>query len=255
MTVLSKEKSVIHSGRSAEIYKYLDSFPTQEYEIHSLSESGHFYLDNPQDYIKNVLRKGIVWEHHLQTLIEIHAWPETVAIDIGAHIGCLTLAMSKRVGKKGKVFAFEPQPKLFRELVMNMSLNGASNIEFFWCAVGKEIGEIELSPLSQENEGSSQLWGGTGKFVDLIPLDAFHLQNISFVKIDVEGMELQVLEGAQKTLQENRPVLVLEIMGGYEADTAPPLIQSKIEETKSFLTHLGFKVYRISNNDYLALPQ
>lgn len=252
---LSQGQKLIHSGRTAEIYSYISSFPAQEYEIHPVPELGRFYLDNPKDYIKNVLRKGIPWGSSIRDLIQVHAWPGTTAIDIGAHIGSLTLAMSQRVGKQGSVFAFEPQPKLFRELVMNMSLNEVSNVEFFWCAVGKDIGEIELGPLSPENEGASKLSGGTGKFVDLIPLDALRLKNVSFIKIDVEGMEDQILEGAQKTLRENRPVVALEIMGGYDADTAPPEIFAKIEKTKDFLNHLGFTVYRFSNNDYLAVPK
>ncbi len=224
-----------------------------EYEVHTIAELGKFYLDNIDDFIKNILRTGLPWELHIRQLIETHAWPGTTAVDIGAHIGCHTLAMAKRVGAEGRVYAFEPQPKLHRELKVNMALNGMENVQTFCAAVGDKDGEIELSPLKEGNEGSSVLQGGAGIFVPLMTLDSLHLKNVSLIKIDVEGMEDQVLAGAQNTLRENRPLILLEIMGGYLQEKAPENIKLKIESTLLFLRDLGFTVHRHSANDYLAI--
>ena len=211
---------------------------------------GKFYLDDEDDHIKDVLRKGIPWEGQVRELIDLHAWPGTVAIDIGAHIGAHTLSMAKRAEK---VYAFEPQPKLFRELVANVALNEIKNVEPYCCAVGDTFGEIELSPLTAGNEGATPLRGGSGTLVPLLPLDALCLKNVSLIKIDVEGMEDRVLVGAKKTLLENHPVVVIEIMGGYMPETAPPAVQEKIYQTIQILKDLHFRIYRISIHDYLAL--
>lgn len=234
--------------------KRIENFPFEAYEIHSIEPLGKFYLDNVGDFIKDVLRSGIPWERSVRELIETHAWPGTTAIDIGAHIGCHTLAMAKRVGPQGKVYAFEPQPKLYSELVMNMALNGMDNVEAFCSAIGGSIGEIELSPLKEGNEGATPLAGGSQVFVPITTLDALALDDVSFIKIDVEGMEDQVLVGAVQTLQKNRPVVAIEIMGGYLPETAPEHIKKKIDSVICFFNSLGFAVHRQSAHDYLALP-
>jgi FkbM family methyltransferase len=224
------------------------------YTAHCIKSVGKFYLDSPEDFIKDLLRLGLPWEAHIRDLIERHAWPGTVAIDIGAHIGIHTITMAKRVGPGGQVIAFEPQPKLFHELAINVSLNELENVKAYQCAVGDYRGKIELSPLIKGNEGGTPLKGGTGEFVEILPLDMLHLKNVSFIKIDVEGMEEAVLRGAAQTLQESRPVVVLEIMGGYLPEQAELSIQENIENTIKFLTCLGFSIHRLSAHDYLALP-
>lgn len=159
------------------------------------------------------------------------------------------------MGNTGTVFAFEPQPKIFRELFLNMALNELSNIWFFYGGVGDKMGQIELSPIVQGNEGGTGLWGGTGKFVPLVTIDSLNLKNVSLMKIDVEGQENAVLDGAKETILRERPVILIEIMGGHDADTAPPEIRQKIQHTIQKLEDLNYSVHKIVTHDYLAVPK
>ncbi|HEY5235051.1 MAG TPA: FkbM family methyltransferase, partial [Rhabdochlamydiaceae bacterium] len=121
----------IHTEHADDIISYINDFPKTHYAVHYVHRQGHFYLDSIHDYIKDLLRNGISWEGDLAKLMKEKIPVGSTAIDIGAHIGTHTLALSEAVGPLGHVLAFEPQPKLFRELFMNMALNGASNIDFF----------------------------------------------------------------------------------------------------------------------------
>ena len=210
--------------QNSEILQFIQNFPYSEYQI-CFANPSRFYMDiNTTDYIKNSLKKGYVWEPHINQLIFQYALPGSTALDIGAHIGTHTFILSQAVGNTGTVFAFEPQPKIFRELFLNMALNELSNIWFYYGGVGDKMGQIELSPLVQGNEAGTGLWGGTGKFVPLITIDSLKLEKClaSATKIDVEGQENAVLDGAKETMLRERPVILIEIMGGFDADTASP---------------------------------
>ena len=188
---------------------------------------------------------------------------------MGAHIGIHALTMSKYVGASGEVHAFEPQPKILRELFWNMTLNQTNNVTCYWTAVGSECGTIETSQFAPLNEGGTSListeismnnWsysvrGGTGVFVDLITIDSLNLSDVSLIKIDVAGMENAVLDGAKDTILRNKPAIILEIMGGWIPETAPQGIIEQIEFTKQKVQDLGYNLTRIVGWDYLAVPK
>ncbi|HVX57435.1 MAG TPA: FkbM family methyltransferase, partial [Candidatus Saccharimonadales bacterium] len=136
-------------------------------------------------------------------------------IDIGANIGALTLALYDLVGgDKGKVLAFEPQPENYKLLLENAK---GKNIHTFTCALGAKEGEISvpaLSELKHTNYGGIELGGSNVSYRRALhTLDQYTknmLSPISFIKIDVEGMEAEVLKGAKQTIAKHRPVLYVE---------------------------------------------
>ena len=236
-----------------EMIQFIEQFSMENYQIYD-HPKGKFILEEKHDCIKNVLRSGKLWEPHIQELFFKHIRPKSVVLDIGAHIGTHTLAMSKIVGQAGSVIAFEPQPKIFRELFLNMKLNEASNIVFYPAAVADHDGTIELPPFVWDNEaGTSLLLGGTGKFVPLITIDSLRLKNVSVMKIDVEEMENAVLDGAKRTIARCKPVIIIEIQGNYHFETAPPEIRHEILNTIKKLKKMGYEVACIGNADYLAI--
>lgn len=249
----------IVSTQREEIISSIYAFPYANYPIFLVQSHGYFYLDPINDLIKNHLRRGGTWEPFIRTIIQKHARPGSIALDIGAHIGLHTIIMSRSVGVDGEVLAFEPQPKIFRELFMNMSLNNVSNVRFFWAGVGSTIGQVELTLLMSNgpiemNEAGTPLNGGSGKFVDLLSIDTLNLKNVSLIKIDVEGQENAVLDGAKETILNNRPIIVIEIMGGHNIDTAPPHIREQILYTINKIGLFGYKVQRLRGHDYIAFP-
>jgi FkbM family methyltransferase len=245
----------IRSSKKDQIISFIKEFPFSQYKVHYTSQPGYFYLDNINDTIKNPLKTGQNWDAHITDQIFQHAKPNSYVVDIGAHIGTFTLNLSHTVGYGGKVIAFEPQPKIFRELIMNMGLNGVTNVDYYFAAVGNKEGTIELSPLNPGNEAGTAISGGTGVKVDLITLDSLKLQNVSLIKIDVEGMEDEVLDGARETIMKNKPVILIEIMGGYYYYSAPRHIQVKIEGTIEKLKGMGYTCHNLWEHDYIALPQ
>ncbi len=238
------------------IESFLSQFPLKEY---TPCKSGDFlfYIDNAiclnqsLDGIKTHLKNGLVWESHLITLLNKHIIPGTLVLDIGAHIGTLTLPMSTIVGEKGEVIGFEPQPKLFRELYHNLKINMISNVTIMRYALGDSFKPVQMNVGAHENEGGTGVGVG-GDWVDMYPLDFFEFSNISLMKIDVEGFEDQVLLGAKETILRNKPVILIEIMGGQIYETASVEIKERIDHTISILESFGYRVENIQTHDYLA---
>lgn len=227
--------------------------PKSHYKIYEVNSIGSFYLDNRIDIIKNHLRSGQVWEPEIVALLKEHIRTGSTAVDIGSHIGTHTITMSTCVGNKGKVVAFEPQEKLFSELVNNVRLNKASNVQCYRCAVGKDMAEIEMNPAVIDNEGGTKIGIGGDK-AKMIPLDSLALENVSLIKIDVENLELDVLRGAEQTILKNKPTIIVEIMGNtYEPI---PNRNAKVESTLQYLKSLGYDTRYIANSwsDWLAIP-
>lgn len=244
---------------SIELQEFIDAFPYENYQIYHVPGQGSFYIE-PQidDIVKNVLKAGFQWEAHNLEIINTYAQKESLVLDIGAHIGSFVVRLSEKVGPNGSVIAFEPQRKIYRELIKNCELNGLSNVQCINCAIGDAEKVVAISKEDQmkypNSEGS---WGiGVGdEYVNMITIDSLNLSNLSFVLIDVERSEEYVLAGMVETIRRNKPVILIELQGGYLIETAPNIIREKIIQCISFLTNEGYKVIRVKNHDYLAIPQ
>ena len=140
--------------------------------------------------------------------------PGAVVLDIGAHIGSHTLVFAKAAGPQGAVLAFEPQRVIFQALCANMALNGLLNAFCYHAAVGESQGSLFVPILDYHTEnnfaGLSLGNYSNGEKVQLMTIDGLLLQQCHFIKIDVEGMELNVLKGATGTIKKFKPILYLE---------------------------------------------
>lgn len=153
-------------------------------------------------------------------------------IDVGANQGEYSLWAARKVGATGKIIAFEPMQQLFDQLVENIRLNESFQKSIWPVKLGlsDKKGEVILYASDDSNEGTNTIYT-TDKFnielgkiqLDTLDeqLDELKIIKVNFLKIDVEGAELQVLNGAINTLKNHRPVLLLEInkdaciAGGY----------------------------------------
>lgn len=241
-----------------DIVEYINSFPFQNYEIckagnHNFYVDKEFISGKAFDGIKSHIAKGIVWEPYLISYIKKYCVPGSTVLDIGAHMGTHTLFMSNFVGDYGKVIAIEPQLKLFRELFMNLKLNNTKNVQIMRYAVGNKNGEVQMNTSAKNNEGGTGVGSG-GDYVEMVPIDQFNFLNVSLMKIDVEGLEDSVLEGARATIEINKPIIMIEIMGGNIYETAPDYVKKRIDATKKILNDMGYQVINIAGHDYLATP-
>ncbi len=236
-----------------ELQRYLAAFPLADYKVVDVPFQGKFYLDAVPDTIKDFLRQGIRWEAHIDSILKRHVKPGTTAIDVGAHIGTHTFSMAKFAGDRGRVYAFEPQRKIFRELVHNVELNAIKNTTPLRFAIGHTSAVIEMNSGDNRNEGGHGVGAGGDK-AELRTLDSFGFTNVSVIKIDVEGFEDNVLDGARDTIARTRPVLIVEIMGGSDYEKSSPDVRAKIDASKRNIEDLGYEVTKVSSHDYLGLP-
>lgn len=141
--------------------------------------------------------------------------PGMYVVEVGANIGTHTVELSHLVGHAGRVYTFEPQRLVFQNLCANLALGQCDNVFAYQMAVGDKAGEIVVPAVSYEsrnNFGGISLLGhnSLGETVSLATLDSFNLPRCDFIKADVEGMECEVLRGAQKTIAKFRPALYVE---------------------------------------------
>lgn len=137
--------------------------------------------------------------------------PGDAVLEVGANLGALTVPLARLAGT---VRVFEPQRVVFQQLCANVALNGLTNVHAFQMAVGAEPGAILTPSIDYSvpaNFGGVPLgkWE-TGEPVPVTTIDRMPLPRLDFLKVDVEGMECDVLCGARETLARCRPLVYVE---------------------------------------------
>ena len=140
--------------------------------------------------------------------------PGMVAVDVGANIGTHTVCFAQSVGPNGRVYAFEPQSVLHQVLCGNVALNNCRNVVAENEALGAQPGKVVVPWLDyarKGNFGALELGAWTqGDTVPVATLDSYALDRCNLIKIDVEGMERDVLAGARSTIVRHQPLLYVE---------------------------------------------
>ena len=172
-------------------------------------------------------------------------------LDIGAHIGYYTLLFAKRAGADGRVIAFEPSTATYEKLLENISLNDFDNISTVKAAASNRSGTATINLAAGYNTGSTSLHFDSGAVgteqVDTIAIDEYlsrhAIDDVNVVKIDVEGHELQVLEGMRATLAEpanQAPEIFVEV-NEKTLESAGTPVEAIFDE----LAATGYQAYRI----------
>ncbi len=138
-----------------------------------------------------------------------------IAVDLGANIGAHTLALSSAVGPDGFVYAYEPQRVVFQTLCANLALNNITNVDARQAAAGASSGTVLIPDLDYRRRGN---FGGvdvsrftSGRPVRRVALDDdLDVPGLNLLKVDVEGMEREALQGARRLIARCRPYLYVE---------------------------------------------
>ncbi len=221
-----------------EIATYLDEFPKDDYQIVEVPDLGRFYIDDNPALVKKTLLSGKPWEPYVIEALEKHLSPGDTVLDIGAHIGSLTVPIARLIGPTGTVFAFEPQRKIYRELVYNLELNELSNAVPLRFALSSKTEIVEMDP-AVANDGQVRVGKGGDK-VEARPIDSFGFSDVALMKIDVEGHEAEILRGAVDTIGALHPVIIIEIW------------RPNLKIVMPMLESYGYTVRPISFMDYIA---
>jgi len=140
--------------------------------------------------------------------------PNDVVVDAGANIGAFTVFFAQAVGPGGIVLAFEPQRIVFQTLCANVALNDLTNVHCYQMGLASQVGSLKTAPVdyaATNNFGGLPLGNYSGgETIQVNQLDNFNVPSCRLLKIDVEGMEIDVLKGATRFIERYQPILCVE---------------------------------------------
>jgi FkbM family methyltransferase len=194
--------------------------------------------------------KFILGKHGAEeaALLREHIRPGDVVFDAGAHIGYMTMLAAKAAGETGRVYAFEPLPLNLRYLRRHIAINHLATVQILPCAIGRTAGEGAFDLGKGSGRGNLNP-NATGQVlrVQIVSLDelvaAGKLPLPNVVKMDIEGAELDALQGAAHIFTTARPRLFLSTHG--------PAIRAGCE---ALLKDWNYEITPIPDCDLMALP-
>lgn len=172
-----------------------------------------------------------------------------VVIDIGANIGTLSLTAGTAVGSSGKVFSVEAHPAIFKYLEKNIELNGLKNIYLFNIAIGDTNGWLGFS--NKRSDEQNEVTGSQGIQVEVKKLDDLFvdkLESVELLKVDVEGYEKFVLQGALEILKKTECIY----FESWEQHFAK--YNYSTFDVFNILKSSGFSLYKLKHGKVVQLP-
>lgn len=167
---------------------------------------GSIWVHDNEDLSNHIVRESDFFEIEILDFIKRHFPNHRIILDIGANIGNHTLYFSRFL-KHTYIYAFEPVPENFEVLEKNCA--GLPDIFLSTVALSDKAETIPMSA-NTRNMGMSS-YDINGKIqATAYPLDMYEFEDVSLIKIDVENYEPQVLAGAAKTIQRNKPLILIE---------------------------------------------
>jgi FkbM family methyltransferase len=203
------------------------------------------FLTHPLDTcIRDCLLTGVLFEKFILSYCKQFINPDKNIIDLGANIGVYSVVLSSYLNKT-KVYAFEPQPVIFNILNENIKLNNCDNIVAYNYGASDTESTFYMNASydKKENMGAFRICDNSTDLKILCkPIDLLNLDNIGYIKIDVEGHELQALIGMQNTIKKCTPILQIEIHEDSPTRTS----------TFNFIESVGYKKYhKLTHCDYI----
>lgn len=163
---------------------------------------------------------------HLLRLRRKHHGDGVVTVDCGANIGTVTVSMAAACYGWGRVVAFEAQERVYYALAGNVALNNCLNAQAIHAAVGAEdgtlqipvldvtrpasFGSLELRQREQTEDIGQVVSYDRTQAVRLVRLDGLGLDRLDLLKVDVEGMEFDVLAGGERVIRDRQPIMLIE---------------------------------------------
>lgn len=226
---------------------------------HNTHSINFFTYPRDKCIISNEISLNRIWESHMHQIFEKYITNQSVVLEGGCHIGTHTVKLAL-LGKH--VLAFEPLTESNNILRKNIKLNNIDNITVYNDGLSNKPDVAFFQWIGHNNPGASGLSNnpmGTPSYskkidkqlpVNLITIDSLCLDNLNFIKLDVEGYEINVIEGGINTIKKYKPIITLEVYENYYG-------KYSIEYTKrafKILLNIGYTVHHIAGPDFLFLP-
>jgi len=195
--------------------KITSKIKVNEYVIIN-GEQFHVIKSHNYTYWNHFSRNKVV-EPEIFLILKEYLKPGDVFFDIGAFVGSHSLYASRKVGRNGRVFSFEPNPFNAKELRRNILLNGIENISLFQIALGGINRKLDFCLPKRHGDKTSLLIKGNG--VNKINIEERTLKSFveeqricpSLIKMDVEGYEYEIFKGSESYFINNKPNTICEI--------------------------------------------
>lgn len=208
-----------------------------------------FASDRRMDPIQRKHRNGAFYEEEELELIKDLFPANGVFVDIGTNIGNHSLFVAGFLSPSS-IITFEPNPVACRLLLANIALNNFVDV-FDLSHLGKGVSDVASHDFAMEdrdrNLGAAKMLEGEGDIEVVVGDDALADVTPNFIKIDVEGMEIRVLNGLRKTIKRARPTLFVEVD------------QPNDDAFQEFVKDVGYRVIKKmgqykSNKNYILQP-
>jgi glycoprotein endo-alpha-1,2-mannosidase len=199
---------------------------------YSVIERGdiRFYVHQDPDPVEKTITEDRDWESEVERVLKKNLSEGDTVVEVGAGLGVHSLMMASEVGESGRVYAIEPELERYRQLVANQKLNSFDQLLPIWY----EVGRRPAAPVSPEVSEQRTL-------------DTFHFDPVKLLKIDLEGREEEVIDGARSLLAQSRPVLVFKIHGS--ASDESERMKRRVAGTRGLLSSLGYQIEQLSESD------
>lgn len=211
------------------------------------SHNGIYYPKENSSHVVRALVNNRVWEKNIDKLMRDIIQPNWVCVDAGAYIGSHALTMAD-LGKE--VHLFEPQPLVYKCLQKTRVSKELKNKWFInnFALTNKDHGAVSFS---SNNDGDGRITRSNTKRdwkfefqVKTMKLDSLNLERVDFMKIDVEGSEFDLLEGAKGTISKCHPVIIMEVFKG----------KKNKELLDKFCEDYCYEAEAINSENYLLHP-
>lgn len=238
------------------------SVRTNALTLHS-TVTGNYYLPTHahEDIVANAIRTNQIFDKEVVDVASKFIKQGTSVLDVGANFGQMSMLFSELVGGDGdgRVYSFDADDFVFEILKKNITANKREHVIIpFFGAVHDKMNEILFFPVQDfEKFGTYGSYGidyntSTGRQVKSLTIDSLDIQEpISFMKIDIQGGDLQAMRGAVKTIERNKMPILFEYEYQFEEK-----FDLNFQEYVDFVSAIGYKFAKVINgHNYLILPK
>jgi len=222
------------------------------------TKNGNFYLPlcAYKDEIRNEIKNNRIYQPEVIDIAKQYVKENTAVLDVGSNYGQMTIEFS-RLKKNVVVYSFEAQKFIYKLLKKNIHINNV-NAKCFYNLVGNEN---KIVKIKTDKLNNFDTWGSNYveiiqneknfNYIKAVKIDDLIIkEKISFMKIDIQGRDLDALKGAKKTILNNKMPILFE----YEK-TFEDIFQYKFKDYENFIEEINYKIHFKTLNDYLILPR
>jgi FkbM family methyltransferase len=225
------------------------------------TKTGNYYLptDARGDVVANAIKADKVFEPEVVNLALSYIKPGTVVLDVGANFGQMTVMFAERAGAAGKVYSFDADDFIFEILQRNIEANGLqSRVVPIFGAVHNVDGETLYFPVQDFKRWDSYGSYGidynaaAGRAVKTLTIDSLDItEPVSFMKVDIQGGDLQAMQGAVKTIARHRMPIIFEYEYHFEDE-----YKLSFQEYVDFVQSIGYRFQKVvSGHNFLIVPR